>query len=83
MISDKDIMRAVYQGKEPGGTFAKDITTNIIIMAESESTVYSFIKVMLENEVTRIPVCREKQILGIVCQSDIIKKAIGPGIMCI
>jgi CBS domain-containing protein len=81
MITNKDIINAIHQGKEPGGTITKEIMTTTIITAEPESTVYSLIKVMAENEITRIPICRGGNILGIVCQSDIIKKAIGPGII--
>ncbi len=80
MISMKDLMMAVCQGKEPSGTVAKEIMTNNIITAEIGSTVYSLIKVMVENEITRVPICKEGQLLGIVCQSDIVKNAIEPGI---
>lgn len=83
MISTKDIMRAVSQGREPNGTLAKDIMTSNIITAEPESTVYSLIKVMVENEVTRVPICKGTQLMGIVCQSDIVKNAIEPGIRLI
>jgi CBS domain-containing protein len=80
MITLRDIMKALYQGKEPSGTITKTIMTNGTITAEPESTVYSLIKVMVENEVTRIPICKGKKLVGIVCQSDIINKVIEPGI---
>jgi len=80
MISVKDIVRAISQGKEPAGTTAKEVMTNNIISAEKGSTVFSLIKVMVENEITRVPICNEGKILGIICQSDIVKNAIEPGI---
>ena len=80
MVTDKDVMRAVYQGKEPSGTLVKNIMSTSIITAEPESTVYSLVKCMVENEITRVPICKDKQVLGIVCQSDIIKKAVASGI---
>ncbi len=80
MISIKDIMKAICQGKEPSGTVAKEIMTNNIITAELGSTVYSLIKVMIENEITRVPICNNGQLIGIVCQTDIVKNAIEPGI---
>jgi CBS domain-containing membrane protein len=80
MVSTKDIMKAVYQGKEPSGTVAKEVMTNSTITAEPDSTVYSLIKVMVENEITRVPICKDQQLIGIVCQSDIVKNAIEPGI---
>lgn len=83
MITDKDIMRAVYQGKEPSGTLVRSIMSTSIITAEPESTVYSLVKSMVENEITRVPICQGKQVLGIVCQSDIIKKAVVSGIITI
>ena len=80
MISVKDIVRAISQGKEPAGTTAKEVMTNNIISAEKGSTVFSLIKVMVENEIARVPICNEGKILGIICQSDIVKNAIEPGI---
>jgi CBS domain-containing protein len=73
MITDRDIaVRAVAEGKPPGGCAVREVMTEDLNYAFEDEEVESIAKKMGEWQVHRLPVLdRGKQLVGIVSLGDL------------
>ncbi len=78
IVTELDILRAVKEGKELGGTTAKEIMTVDVAKATTEATSEEMIKIMEEFHIIRLPIVREGKLVGIVARCDILRSLIEP-----
>ncbi|KMP11120.1 hypothetical protein UZ36_05475 [Candidatus Nitromaritima sp. SCGC AAA799-C22] len=81
IITEKDVLLALSENKEPGGTLASEIMSRDVITADKSALVVAVVKKMLSCNVTRIPITEGPgKVVGIVTQHDIIKELLDSGV---
>lgn len=67
-----------YNGelKKLVGTKVKDIMTTDVITASVDDSVQSVARLMVRNEVNRIPIVKDGQLVGIVSRADVVKSLV-------
>jgi len=79
IITELDILNALYEGKELVKITAKDIMRENVMTARLETGVKDIIETMSEWNFIRLPVVDEEgKLVGIVARSDILNAHIHP-----
>jgi CBS-domain-containing membrane protein len=79
IVTELDLLKAVKDGKELGGTTAKDIMTPDVATAREDATVEELISIMEEFHIIRLPIInKDDKLVGIVARCDILKTFIEP-----
>jgi CBS domain-containing protein len=73
IITEKNILNAVNQGRELATTMAEEIMTSPVVTAIKESMLSAIIKTMMEKDITRVVITENHKVVGIVSQHDIVK----------
>lgn len=72
IITDRDIvLRVSANDKDAKTTQAKDIMTTNLITACPEDDAYKLMELMKENQIRRVPVIENNEVVGIVSLSDL------------
>lgn len=77
VVTDRDItVRAVAQGRDPGGTAARDVMTGSVITTTPDASLEDALAQMEENQIRRMPVVDENGVCcGMIAQADIARTA--------
>jgi len=79
IVTELDILNALYEGKELMGIIAKDIMRKNVITARLETQAKEIIETMSEWNFIRLPVVdTEGKLVGIVARCDILNAHIHP-----
>ena len=79
IVTELDILNALYEGKELMGIIAKDIMRKNVITARLETQAKEIIETMGEWNFIRLPVVdTEGKLVGIVARCDILNAHIHP-----
>jgi len=79
IVTELDILNAIYEGKELMEITAKDIMRENVMTAQPETRVKDIIETMSEWNFIRVPVVdKEGKLLGIVARCDILNAHIHP-----
>lgn len=74
LITDRDILlRAVAKNKDADKTNIEEIMTKKVCCCEGDSELFVAEKLMCEQQIRRIPVLENKQIIGIITIGDLAK----------
>lgn len=73
IITERDIVRAVSDSKDPTITKATDIMSKPLITVEKGTYLYDVAKKMVKNKIRRLPIVNDNKLVGIVTVTDIIK----------
>lgn len=71
IITRKDIDKAIHHGL--GTSPVEAIMTHKVITATKDSSISSLQKLMMDNDIGRIPVIEKQKVIGIVTRTDILK----------
>lgn len=74
IITEKNILQALSQGKELASTLAQEIMSSPVITAEKQSMLSAIIKVMMDKDITRVVITEDHKVVGIISQHDIVKR---------
>lgn len=74
IITEKNVLQAVSQGKNLATTPAKEIMSSPVVTAEKQSMISAIIKVMVEKDITRVVIVENNKVKGMISQHDIVKK---------
>jgi CBS domain-containing protein len=77
IVTSRDILQILLQGKDPNTILAEDVMTRNVISAEKESFVIAAIKSITDNQIMRLPITEEGKLIGIITRHDILKTMIG------
>lgn len=84
IVTERDVLQALFLNKEEDGTLVKDIMSKDVVTAEKSAFVVAVAKAMLNKDVTRIPITEESgKLVGIITQHDIIRKMLESGVVSI
>jgi CBS domain-containing protein len=72
ILTDRDIaVRAVAAGKDPDSTPAGEVCTGDLVTLEPDQSTEDAIKAMRDQDVRRLPVVQDGQLVGIVSLGDL------------
>ncbi|MBQ6809596.1 MAG: CBS domain-containing protein [Clostridia bacterium] len=72
IITDRDIiLRCVSKNLNPQTTLAADIMTKNVLSVCPENSVTESSRIMAKNQIRRLPVCKNRRLVGIVSLGDI------------
>lgn len=74
ILVDRDItMKVVAEGKNPEKVCVKEIMSSKLITAVENDSVPDIARVMVKNKVSRIPVVRGEQLVGLITYNDLLR----------
>ena len=72
MLTDRDIVvKALATGKDPSTTTAGSLATGSIVWVDADADANEAMRLMKDNQVRRLPVIADHQLVGIISQADI------------
>ena len=79
MVTEYDVLRAAEKGADLLETAAEEIMTrDPVITAELDTPVTDLLRVMVNQNIIRIPVMDKGEIVGVVARCDVLKALIEP-----
>jgi len=73
IITERDIMKnIVAQAKDSSKVLVKDIMRTELVVIEEDRTIEDAAKIMLEAGVKKLPVVKDKALVGIITSTDIL-----------
>jgi len=75
MLTDRDIVVRAVSSKKENASRVKDVMTDNIICSQPEMDVNMAANLMAENQIRRLPVVENDQIVGMVSLGDIATKS--------
>ena len=72
IITDRDIVvRAIAEGEDPTECTAEDIISEQLHTSEPDADLQEAIELMSRNQIRRLPVVEEDQVIGIISLGDV------------
>ncbi len=78
VVTEVDLLKAAEQGKELVKTTAEEIMSTNVVTADVDTPVSEVIKLMLDNNIIRLPITDKGKLVGIVARCDVLKTLIEP-----
>ncbi len=76
IVTDRDLTtRCIGAGLDPSLTPLREVMTKKVYYARPEETVMEASRTMAMHKIRRLPVCREKNVVGILSVSDLARRA--------
>lgn len=72
ILTERNILIAVAQGKDPETTTAADIMTKSVVTTDPDKDIRDAIDLMIKHKIKKLPVIQEGKLVGIITASDII-----------
>lgn len=77
MITDRDIIvRAIAQGKDPKTTKANEVMSKDVSSVSPDTDIHQASDLMAENQIRRLPVVENNQLVGFLAIGDIAVQSI-------
>lgn len=74
IITERDLIeRTICENKDPNTTFIKEIMTSEIKTVHALDNIEKAIRIMKENNIKKLPVLKDENIIGIITVTDISK----------
>jgi len=73
IVSEKDIMQLLLQGKSLSSTFASEFMTRDVITADQNCYMLSVVKSFIDNQILRLPITDQGKLVGIITRHDLLK----------
>jgi CBS domain-containing protein len=72
LISEFDLLRVMDEGRDLSQLAAKDLVAREVVTVTEETPVTDVIRLLQERHLIRVPVVRDKTLVGIVARHDIL-----------
>lgn len=72
LVSERDVVRVVAGGRDPGGVLARDIASTSLVWCEADDTVGEAAIRMTDREIRHLLVERDGALAGIVSSRDLL-----------
>ena len=72
VVSEFDVLKALRDKKDLHAVRAEEIMSAIPLCVEEEMTVEDVIRIMLENNLIRLPVVRNDRLIGMISRADVL-----------
>ena len=73
IITERDISRCVVRDNNPLKRKVKNVMSSPLITVEASESVQDAVALMLKHGVRRLPVVRERKLVGIISQRDVLR----------
>lgn len=73
VISERDIVRSLGEGDDPGDTRVLDVMTEDVVTVDLDVTVTEAVRMMLDDEIRHLVVTRGDEPYGIVSARDLLR----------
>jgi CBS domain-containing protein len=81
MVSEFDVLKALREKKDLHAVRAEEIMSAIPLCVEEEMTVEDVVRIMLENNLIRLPVVRNDRLVGMISRADVLNHMIEPSLV--
>ena len=72
IVTDRDLaIKVVGEGRDPQNTRVEDVMTESLVTVRASDDVQSAMQAMAQNQLRRIPVVDDGQLVGIISQADV------------
>ena len=72
IVTDRDLaIKVVGEGSDPQNTRVEDVMTESLVTVRASDDVQSAMQAMAQNQLRRIPVVDDGQLVGIISQADV------------
>lgn len=71
IVTERDLLRAVAEGKDPGALPLKDVMTTDVITITPQTTLKEAAGLMAEKWIRHLPVVESERVVGIISQRDL------------
>src|SRR5262245_18948866 len=72
IITDRDIVvRCVAEGLDPATTTARELAQGTPIWVDANADVGVALRLMEDNQINRLPVLEERQLVGMISEADL------------
>ncbi len=72
VVSERDVVRAVAEGRDPATTTAADVESTGLVWVDAEATVADVAEVMMEHYVRHVLVEDGGRLVGVVSARDVL-----------
>lgn len=74
IVAGKDMLyKVVAENRSPSDLTVREVMTEDVITASEEEDVYDIADVMIRNNISRVPVFRGEQVVGMISQSNMLR----------
>lgn len=73
VVSERDIVQALADGRDPDRTRAEDVMTMDLACAAPHDSVLAVAGLMLDNEVRHVPLTEDGVVVGVVSERDALR----------
>ena len=78
VVTEFDLLKQVYEGRELVKLTAGDVMTKTPISVDVNASVDEILKTMMENNIVRLPVTGDGRLVGVIARCDILRAFIEP-----
>ena len=78
VVTEFDLLKQVYEGRELVKLTAGDVMTKTPITVDVNASVNEILKTMMENNIVRLPVTENGRLVGVIARCDILRAFIEP-----
>ena len=78
VVTEFDLLKAAQNGKSLQSVTAEDIMSPVPLTVEEDTSVEEIIKLMVDNNVIRVPVVKNGKLIGVISRVDILSYLIEP-----
>jgi CBS domain-containing protein len=72
VISERDVVRAVAEGRDPQETMARDLASTRVVWCDPTATVHEVAELMMEQYVRHVLLGEDRRLVGIVSARDLL-----------
>ncbi len=72
ILTERDVLESVAEGKDPDCTTAEEIMGKEVVTIDPDQDVKAAVDLMTEHKIKKLPVVEDNKIKGIITASDII-----------
>ncbi len=83
VVTEFDLLKAILEGKDLQAVKAEDLMSKAPISVEEDTPLEEVIRAMIQGHVLRIPVIRNRKLLGIISRSDLLDHLIDPHLVSV
>lgn len=71
LVSEYDLLQAMIEGHDPGKIMAAEIMTSTVLTVTEETALVDLANLFQDRYVTRLPVVKGRQLVGLVARRDL------------
>lgn len=72
IMTERNILKAVANGKDPDNTAIEDIMSKNVVTIDPDETIEKAVDLMIQHKIKKLPVLEDNKIKGIITASDIV-----------